>query len=298
MVEICRLKKIKNVLNKNDLNNINLIEKSKIGISVVLYNTSTEVIHNLLNSFKLIQSPYILYIVDNSLSNDLKIFFDKINNFHYIHNPSNPGFGASHNLAINNSIQAGTDYHFIVNPDVYFIDDVVTPMVEFMDANPLIGMLMPQILNLDGSIQFLPKLLPSPYSIIMRKLKKPKFLYEKFINEYELRNIPAENVYEAPILSGCFTLLKLEAIKEVGMYDDNFFMYFEDWDLSRRINTKFKTIYFPKVSVYHGYDSGANKNKRLFKIFINSALHYFNKWGYVFDNERNKINLKTLSQFR
>lgn len=277
---------------------MNVIGKCKIGISVVLYNTSVDDIQNLLQSFKLIKSPYKLYIVDNSLSDDQKIFFDEINNIQYIHNPSNPGFGASHNLAILNSIESYHDYHFIVNPDVYFEADVVTPMVEFMQSDPMVGMLMPQILNLDGSIQFLPKLLPSPYSIIMRKLKKPKFLYENFINEYELRIIPADKVYEAPVLSGCFTLLKLEAIKEVGMYDDNFFMYFEDWDLSRRINTKFKTIYFPKVAVYHGYDSGANKNKRLFKIFINSALHYFNKWGYVFDKERNKINLKTLSQFK
>jgi hypothetical protein len=277
---------------------MNLVTKYKIGISVVLYNTSNKDVNNLITSFKLIECPYNLYIVDNSPSSDWKTFFEGMSNIQYRHNPLNPGFGASHNLAIKDAIETGCDYHFIVNPDVYFLQDVVSPMAEFMHDNPQVGMVMPQIVNLDGSIQFLPKLLPSPYSIIMRKLKKPKFLYEDFINEYELRNIPKDKVYEAPVLSGCFTLLKLEAIKEVGAYDDNFFMYFEDWDLSRRVNAKFKTIYFPKVSVYHGYDSGANKNKRLFKIFINSALHYFNKWGYVFDSERNKINLKTLSQFR
>jgi GT2 family glycosyltransferase len=89
----------------------------------------------------------------------------------------------------------------------------------------------------------------------------------------------------------------MSAVKEVGVYDDRFFMYFEDWDISRRMHLKYKTIYFPKVSIVHGYESGANKDQRLFKIFVKSAIHYFNKWGWFFDSERNKINKKTLQQF-
>ena len=159
-------------------------------------------------------------------------------------------------------------------------------------------MMMPQILNLDGSIQSLPKLLPSPFSILLRKIKKPASLYQKFIDEYELRNVPKNKIYDAPILSGCFTLLNLEAIKKVGFYNDAYFMYFEDWDLSRRIHQHYKTIYFPVVSVFHGYDSGANKSIRLFKVFINSAITYFNRWGWFFDPERNEINKRALSQFK
>jgi hypothetical protein len=63
------------------------------------------------------------------------------------------------------------------------------------------------------------------------------------------------------------------------------------------MHLKYKTIYFPKVSIVHGYESGANKDQRLFKIFVKSAIHYFNKWGWFFDSERNKINKKTLQQF-
>jgi hypothetical protein len=57
-----------------------------------------------------------------------------------------------------------------------------------------------------------------------------------------------------------------------------------------------KQFYFPLVSVYHGYDSGAVQNSKLFKIFVNSAITYFNKWGWFFDSEKSKIN-KALSQF-
>jgi GT2 family glycosyltransferase len=75
-------------------------------------------------------------------------------------------------------------------------------------------------------------------------------------------------------------------------------MYFEDWDLSRRMHKKYNTIYFPKVSIYHGYESGANKSISLFITFIKSAIRYFNKWGWFVDRERVAINKAALSQFK
>jgi len=270
-----------------------------INLSIVTYNTSLEDLEKLIKSFKTsINTKYKIFIIDNSKSNSLEEFFRQFDFVNYIHNPSNPGFGAAHNIAIQKTIKEGSKYHFIVNPDIYFSEDVISPMVKFMEADAEIGMMMPQILNEDGSVQNLPKLLPSPFSIFLRKFKGPTFLYNPFISRYELRNVPKDRIYQAPILSGCFTLLNLNAIKDVGAYDDRFFMYFEDWDLSRRMNQKYKTIYFPKVSVYHGYDSGANKSKKLFKIFLQSAVHYFNKWGWFFDLHRNKVNKITLEQFK
>jgi len=270
--------------------------KKIISISVVLFNTKIDELNKLLNSLSLIKIPHKVFIIDNSPTNKL---FKNLSNFNieYIFNPSNPGFGSSHNLAIQKSIDLGYKYHLVVNPDIYFNDHVVELLLEVLIKDPQVGMIMPQILNLNGTIQNLPKLLPSPFSILLRKFKFPRFVYKKFINKYELRFVPREIVYNSPVLSGCFTILNLNAINEVGMYDDNFFMYFEDWDLSRRIHDKFVTLYYPKVSVYHGYDSGANKSFKLFIIYLKSAFFYFNKWGWFCDKKRNKINLNTLLQF-
>ncbi len=267
-------------------------------ISVVTYNTAEKDLLRLIESLLMTTIEWKLIVVDNSPTIDIKYIVEKYNNIEYIHNPSNPGFGSAHNMAIQKAMDFDSEYHFIVNPDIYFEQDIISPMVEFMQKDESIGMMMPQILNLDGSVQNLPKLLPSPFSIIWRKLKIPPKAYQKFIDEYELRNVPQDLIYNAPILSGCFTLLNLEAIKKIGMYDDKFFMYFEDWDLSRRMHQKYKTIYFPEVAIYHGYESGANKSSRLFKIFVNSAITYFNKWGWFFDSERKKINKEALSQFK
>lgn len=265
--------------------------------SIVLYRNDINMLQNAIQSILKTGGIDKMFLVDNSPADELKILVID-SRIEYIHNPANPGFGASHNEAIQKAIELGSKYHFIVNPDIYFEGNVITPMVEYMANDATIGMMMPQILNEDGSIQNLPKLLPSPFSILKRKIKKPAKVYQKFINEYELREVPKDFIYNAPVLSGCFTLLNLDAIKKVGMYDDIFFMYFEDWDLSRRMHKHYKTIYFPKVSVVHEYESGANKNLKLFKIYVNSAINYFNKWGWFFDSERKKVNREALSQFK
>jgi GT2 family glycosyltransferase len=270
---------------------------TKITSCVVLHRNDSIILQKTIHSILETNSVDKLFLVDNSPTDELKILVTD-SRIEYIHNPANPGFGASHNLAIQKAMEMESKYHFIVNPDICFEGDVIKLMVEYMKNDETIGMMMPQILNEDGTIQNLPKLLPSPFSILKRKLKKPARAYQKFINKYELREVPKDIIYNAPVLSGCFTLLKLDAIKKVGMYDDKFFMYFEDWDLSRRMHQQYKTIYFPKVSVVHEYESGANKSSKLFKIFVKSAITYFNKWGWFFDSERNKINKEALSQFK
>lgn len=272
--------------------------KNFLTVSIVLYRTEvieiTKTIRSILSSVQ----DLTLYLIDNSPKDDLKVLREFDSRIKYFHNPSNPGFGAAHNIAIQKAMQVGVKYHFIVNPDIYFEGDVISSMLEYLVNDTKIGMMMPQILNDDGSIQNLPKLLPSPFSILKRKIAKPTKLFQNFINKYELREVPQDMIYNAPVLSGCFTLLNLDAVKKVGMYDDSFFMYFEDWDLSRRMHQHYKTIYFPLVSVYHGYDSGANKSRKLFKIFVISAITYFNKWGWFFDTDRKKINREALSQFK
>jgi len=270
---------------------------AKITCCIVLYRNNKNVLQKAINSCLNTELDVKMYLIDNSPTDELSKLVED-SRIEYFHNPSNPGFGAAHNIAIQKAIDQNSEYHFIINPDIYFTDDVIGSMVEYIKTDRTIGMMMPQILNEDGSIQNLPKLLPSPFSILWRKIKKPNKAYNTFINKYELREVSKDLIYNTPILSGCFSLVSLKAINEVGMYDDNFFMYFEDWDLSRRIHKHYKTIYFPKVSVVHEYESGANKSKRLFKIFLHSAITYFNKWGWFFDSERKEINNKALSQFK
>ena len=265
--------------------------------SIVLYDNKFEDVSNLINSILLSENIQFLFLIDNSKLKSLN-YIGLNQKIVYIHEPSNLGFGKAHNLAINKSLNLNFKYHFVINPDIILGKDVLIEMLKFVSSDSDIGMIMPKILNFDGTIQYLPKLLPSPFSIIYRKLTYFNQFYLKFISNYELRFVPEDFIYQTPLLSGCFTLLNLEKIRVIGLFDDRFFMYFEDWDLSRRMCLKFKTIYFPSVHVYHGYDSGANKKIKLLLIFFNSYFKYFFKWGWIFDFERIKINKSVLRQFK
>ena len=266
-----------------------------ISASIVTYNSSYEEIRNLIDSLTTSMLNK-LYIIENSPVSLLKnhLFHSKIV---YIFNPTNPGFGRSHNIALSESLLQEYDYHFIINPDIHLYPMVISSMVIRMEADKSIGMMMPRIEFPDGKIQYLPKLLPTPFSLFGRKLKRPKYFNDKLVNKYELRFVNEKLSYSCPIISGCFTLLRMSAIKKIGYYDDAYFMYFEDWDLSRRMHRFYKTMYVPDFFVLHEYNSGANKNIKLFFVFLKSLVIYFNKWGWFFDKERVITNKNTLNQF-
>ncbi|WP_341225350.1 glycosyltransferase family 2 protein [uncultured Arcticibacterium sp.] len=270
--------------------------KPIITASIVIYNNDRDALLKAIRSVLAAKELQTLYLVDNSDS-DVFRNISKDKRVVYCHNKRNLGFGKAHNIAIRAALEGGSKFHFVVNPDIFFSKEVLRPMVNLMQNDEEIGLMMPRVLNNDGTVQFLPKLPPSPFYMIWRKIRIPKKAFNKFINLYEIRNAPPDQIYIAPRVSGCFSLLNLEVIKELGMYDERFFMYFEDSDLSRRIYQKYKTVYYPAVSVYHAYENGAGKSLKLFVLFVHSAIKYFNKWGWFFDKERKEINVRTMEQF-
>jgi len=117
-------------------------------------------------------------------------------------------------------------------------------MVEYMENNPGVGHLMPKILNPDGSIQRLCKLVPTPFDLFARMFL-PSLIKAKLSRRFELHGSGYNKVMFVPYLSGCFMLLRIEALKMVGLFDERFFMYPEDIDLTRRIAEKYETVFFP-----------------------------------------------------
>ena len=265
-----------------------------ITASIVLYNSNINVLIDLIKTLQ--NSPINhIYLIDNS-KRICDFNFNKLNKVIYIHNSNNIGYGAGHNIGIKLSIKSNAKFHFVINPDIKLESSIINDLINYIQSDKNIGMVMPQILNFDSTIQFLPKLLPSPLDIFKRKFSFLLINKNKFLDKYELRKINPKKPINVPILSGCFTLFNLEIISQIGFYDEKYFMYFEDWDLSRRMHKVSKTIYYPQVNVFHGYESGANKSFKLFKIYIISGIIYFFKWGWIFDNERKLFNNTALNQ--
>ena len=126
---------------------------------IVLYKNDINELKNVINSIVNSKLKIDLILIDNSPTNELEIL--KTDNIEYLHNPSNPGFGASHNIAIKNSFARNSDYHLVLNPDIYFAEDTIEKLVEFMDSNEDVGHIMPKILYPDGDFQYLCKKNPT-----------------------------------------------------------------------------------------------------------------------------------------
>ena len=90
--------------------------------------------------------------------------------------------------------------------------------------------------------------------------------------------------------------LRLKSLKDVGLFDERYFMYPEDLDLTRRINENYKTMFYPKAKVVHNHAKESYKSFKMLKIHTINMIKYFNKWGWFYDNKRTKTNKRILKQ--
>ena len=261
----------------------------KVTASVVLFNTPHFLISRVINC--IVQSNVCdkLFIIDNS-PEPIKFNFKIYKFIEYIRSENN-GYGAGHNLALKKAANF-SDFHFVLNPDILFEKSVLSKMIKAVDDDLDIGLMMPKIVYPNGELQYLCKLIPSPKDLFLRRFPIP-FLreYVKRSNErYELRFTGYKSIMDVPTLSGCFMLLRMSAINHVGMFDERFFMYAEDVDLSRRMHAAYKTIFYPYVTVIHDHAKDSFKNTKMLLIHMISIIRYFNKWGWLFDQDRKKLN--------
>lgn len=250
---------------------------------LVLYENDRNHVFNVINSFLNTNLIVKLILVDNSPTNNLKNLI-KDSRIEYIHNPSNPGFGAAHNIAIIKSIELNSKYHLVLNPDVYFQMGTLEIIYEFMDKNLNIGQLMPKVTYPNGEFQYLCKTNPTFFDLFARGFM-PNFIkriIKKRMNSYEYKDHNYNDIiYDIPYLSGCFMFLRTETLKKVGFFDDNIFMYLEDADLTRRFLQVSRTVYFPKAHIFHHFAQLTHKKVKFKWITVQSAIVYFNKWGWI-----------------
>jgi GT2 family glycosyltransferase len=267
-----------------------------LSASIVVYRNPVDILAKTIHSFLRSTKDSKLYLIDNSPDDHLKyLAYDP--RIVYRFNNKNIGFGAAHNIILREILNE-SKYHIILNPDVYFEQDVIQTLYPFMEENPEIGQLMPKVLYPDGRLQPLCKLLPSPKTLIKRRFLnfyKSSLDRENYL--YELRCSGYDKIMDVPFLSGCFMFLRTEVLKKVGLFDEQFFLYTEDTDLSRRIHKLYRTVYYPQATIYHYHQRGSYRNIWLMWCNIKSAVRYFNKWGWANDTEREFFNERTMQQF-
>ncbi len=174
---------------------------TQINASIVLYHNKKEQLIKVINSFLDTDLQVRLYLIDNSSNDDLKGLCEIDSRIEYIFNNANLGYGAGHNIAMKKSIEEGTSYHVVLNPDIYFESKVIETLYKYMETHQDI---MPKVLYPDGTNQNLCKLLPSPLDLFARRFIPVKSFVDKINNRYELNFFNYSEIVEIPFLSGCF----------------------------------------------------------------------------------------------
>lgn len=270
-----------------------------ITASVVVFNSNQEELRTLLKSVEKSNCVERLFVIDNNATKENEHFFEQnpfFSHIEYIPH-ENTGYGSSHNIALYKAIEMGSDYHIVLNPDIYFNAEVLSELVSYMDSNTDVGYILPKVIYPNGDLQYLCKLLPTPFDLIFRRFLPKTKCIMRHNERYELRHSGYDKIMNPPCLSGCFMFMRLSILKKNKLFfDERFFMYCEDFDLMRRIHSVAKTVYYPKVSIVHNHAKESYKSRKMLMTHIKSAIKYFNKFGWFFDKERNRMNSQILAE--
>ncbi len=247
-------------------------------ISIVTYNNQDEILGVLQSiSDSVLQSKVTVNIVDNnSTDNTVNLVRDKFPDYVVLEMAKNLGYGAGHNQAIRH---VKSTYHAIINPDITFEKNVLAKLITYMNNNPDVVLCGPKILNIDGTEQYLPKKQPKLKYLIGGFLETKGSVFKRWRTEYTLSDIEITEPIEIDFCSGCFMFARTSALQRCNGFDERYFMYFEDGDLTRELKEYGKTVFNPFVEVVHEWKRENKALKgRMLQIF--SMLKYFRKWGF------------------
>jgi GT2 family glycosyltransferase len=267
----------------------------QINGSIVLYKDDEQVLKKAISSFLNTNLDVKLYLIDNSPNDNLSYLSKLDDRIEYFFNNKNLGFGTAHNIAMRKSIASKTKYHLVLNPDVYFKKGVLENLLNYMDNNPNIANVIPKVYTLDNILHHSCKLLPTPIDLLTRRFIPLKTLRKKINENYELHHFKYDKPLNLPNQWGCFMFLRTKHLEEIGLFDENIFMYMEDIDLNRRLHAKYKTMFFPDVSIVHLHAKKSYKVLSLFIAHIRSTIYYFNKYGWFIDDFRKEKNKNVIN---
>lgn len=264
--------------------------------SIVIHNTPTNQLEKALSCL-LANEIDKVFVIDNSPNENLD-YISKLqgkDRLEYLH-VENRGFGAGHNIAIKEAIELKADFHLVMNADVFWDKSInlIDELKNFMETNPKTGLVSPKVYYPDGDLQYTCRKLPTPLDLMLKRFI-PQSMFKRKRNEYLLANHNHNFLLNSPYILGSFMFFRVAALKECGIFDERFFMYPEDIDITRRLHKKWETIYYPSVSIIHEHQAASRKNLKMFGIHLKNMVRYFNKWGWFIDKERKEYNKKLLN---
>lgn len=253
------------------------VNKVKVSIIVVYYKDIRKLINTLKSIFRQ-KTKYIfeVIVVDNSSEGNLERRVRKVNkSILYIKSGKNLGYGAGNNLGAR---YAKGEYLFILNPDTALLPGAIDILVKFLERNKDVGIAAPNLVDykarpfpLQGTRELTP----------IRAIFALSFLNKLFPNNfvsqhYFMKDIAQEAIHEADVVPGTAFLIRKKLFDQIGGFDENFFLYFEESDLCKRVKEAgWKIFIIPQAQVIHFWK--LKKGLKHKKIFQKSRFYYFKK---------------------
>lgn len=197
---------------------------------------------------------------------------------------ANNGFANGNNLGIAASVG---QYVMILNPDIAIVPGALEKMVAFMKDNTGVGIIGPKLINPDGTVQFSCRRFPNSLMPIYRRTFFGKLPFAaRAVSDYLMRDLNHQTNTEVDWLFGACLLFRKSVLDKIGLFDERFFMYFEDLDLCRRAwQAGFKVMYFAEVEMVHYHQRLSAEKGGLLALFsrggvihIASGIKYFAKY--------------------
>jgi GT2 family glycosyltransferase len=210
----------------------------------------------------------IIVVDNNSPDDSCDMISSKFPEVKLIENKSNPGFSKGNNIGVE---KAKGEYICILNPDTMVAEDTFTKLLNFAETKENLGIVGCKLI--DGRGQFLPE---SKRNIPFPMVALKKIL--GFESSYYSNNLDPEDIGKVEILVGAFMLMKREVYETVHGFDEDYFMYAEDVDLSYKVlKAGFKNYYFGKTSVLHFKGESTFKDLDYAKRFYGSMQIFYQK---------------------
>ncbi|MCC6379715.1 MAG: glycosyltransferase [Burkholderiales bacterium] len=201
----------------------------------------------------------------------------------FVHGHANIGYGAAHNLVLHGS---GADFHLVLNPDVELAADAIANGVRWMNAHPDVGAIAPLVRRRDGTRDYLVKRKPAVLDLALRGFLPGlgRVLFRRRLDRYEMRDVvdpdPARDIVDIAAMSGACMLLRRKAVDQTGGFDPGFFLYFEDYDWTMRLNKVARTAYVPSFEIVHHGGGAGRKGARHIGHFVRGGWRYYRKHGW------------------
>ena len=188
--------------------------------------------------------------------------------------PENKGFGAGHNAVLP---LLTSDYHFVINPDITLHEPVMENICAWLDGHPEAVMATPRMFFPDGREQILPKRKPNVLGLLARQ-GVPGL--KKFGDRYAMLDEDLSKPTPIEFCTGSFFCIRTETFRKIGGFDEGYFMYVEDADITQKARREGLVYFLPQFSACHAWRRAPGRQLRPFIQQLRSMGRYFCKWGF------------------